>query len=242
MKVIDAHWEQRNLGCTTAELQLCNTADIQELSEWDSAPGNLYQYRVAKLSAQATESPWALAQLGYTYAESQFLLKCHRDDFLIPKGVERYLAYFTAEEQNTPETLAAINEQIERGMFTTDRIYLDPHFSHQQAAQRYINWIGDIAKGPCSLLSMLASNKPIGFTLSTLHGDTMKAILGGVYADYQGRGLILPLTVKEYQHSFEQASTITTAVSGNNPDILKAHLKMGFEITDIHHVYVKHVV
>ena len=36
-----------------------------------------------------------------------------------------------------------MEKELRSGLFDTDRVYLDPYFTKEQASNRYVNWIKD---------------------------------------------------------------------------------------------------
>ena len=122
--------------------------------------------------------------------------------------------------------------EIRKGIFKTDRIYLDPYFTHEQAAQRYVNWATDMLKRGHSAYKVMYRGETIGF---------FNGALGGVYSKFTGTGMGL----------FVQYSTLDAArhggqikaeavVSSNNPEVINLRIKLGCLIGKMNSVFVKH--
>ena len=70
MKIIEAVWEQRNLGVTCAEIEI--SASDTSNAVRNAVLSRHEQYLVAKVSPANTEVMFALQNMGFTYIETLF--------------------------------------------------------------------------------------------------------------------------------------------------------------------------
>ena len=138
MKVIDAIWEKRNLGVDCREIKIEKDDTIEEIKR--ELPQNESQYTVVKVPSGKFDVMFLLQEMGYTYVESSINLTHDLKDIKLNPIQQRImdsLSYSMMGKEDIEELFC----EIKKGVFSTDRIYIDPHFNHEQATNRYINWI-----------------------------------------------------------------------------------------------------
>jgi hypothetical protein len=137
---------------------------------------------------------------------------------------------------------ARLFAEIERGIFDSDRVSVDPRFTQAQAARRYVNWVRGAMNADSQVYEYLYKERPIGFSVIKDLGDgSMDPFLGGMYVDFKKSGLGINLFVKDLQIIASLGATSTVAtVSSNNPVVWKLYLQLGYSLREIKHVLVKH--
>ncbi len=239
MKIIDAFWEKRNLGIDTMEFEIESGDTLENIQQTISA--NEKQYNVVKVESGNFNIKNTLYKMGYIQAESMFKLVYNSKISSVTPAVKNIADRITYEPMNDDD-IEKMFREIERGMFTTDRIALDPHFSVKIANKRYINWIKDeIEKGAC-LLKGIYENDVFSFSIyKKLKNNTTFAFLGGTYLDYQSFGLAIPATYKNTRTiaSLERGKLISY-VSSNNYNSLVCDIAAGYIIKGVADVYIKH--
>ena len=80
-------------------------------------------------------------------------------------------------------------DEIRKGLFDSDRVFLDPFFSKEQARNRYINWVMDEAKRGKGLLKNIHKGKTIGFLDFVSKGMESSLFLGGIYLESRRGGI-----------------------------------------------------
>ena len=237
MKVIDAVWEKKNLGVTAAEIIIEAGDDIKEikcvLTNIDK------QYVVCKVISGFNEAASVVQDLGYKYIEDQIEVEHDLHEIKRNRIMQRLydsLDYSIMTEADLNE----LYQEIDRGMFDSDRISLDPYFSKEKAKQRYINWIIDLVNKGSKPYIMRYNGESAGFIiLTTDDGVTYKSVLGGGYEKFRKTGLGI---VQKEQEIVKElgGKKVVTSVSSNNVSQFKALIINGYVPVKIEQVFVKH--
>lgn len=248
MKCVNAEWELRNLGVKTIEISIEKKDSSLPTSEILKAVENFRQeydakYVVVKSDAKYPSISIDFQRAGFWLMENQISLKGIRRDLL--KAFEDYKKIFYDEvsyRAANDDDIQMIYSEIEKGMFTTDRIALDPYFGVSVANRRYILWMQDELKRGAFANIALYDNKPIGFFLDKILGEKkLSGLLGGIFKNQesQNSGAAYMYSSRIYFSESDWKET-KTAVSSNNLNILNLHLMFGHKIIGIQNVLVKH--
>ena len=239
LKVINAVWEKRNLGvdCHEIKIEINDTIDYIK----NELPKNEAQYTVVKVPSNRCDLNFLLQELGYKYIESSIHLTHDLKNINLNPIQQRILnsiGYETMDKFDIDKLFC----EIEKGIFTTDRIYVDPYFTHEQAANRYVNWISDELDKGCEIFKLTYKNDSIGFfTFKNIGNSTCYPFLAGMYNNYLNSGLGMSAIEKPLRETIKRNCTkVSTFVSSNNLKIFRIHLGLGFSLDDIHLVYAKH--
>ena len=230
MKIIDATWEKRNLGVTCYEIEF---TDEDKISDLEKIRDKFFerQYVVLKVpNSRADISAYVQVQ-GAKYIESLITFQCDLRTWKLPESLKDICALSSYEPMNDPDIEIMLDE-IRKGIFKTDRIYLDPHFTHEQAAQRYINWSMDMLnKGhiPCKVIYR---GEPVGF---------FNDALSGVYSKFTGTGmgLFVQYSCIDVVRSLGQTKAYAV-VSSNNPSVINLNIKLGRQIKSTKYIFIIH--
>ena len=239
MKIVDCHWEKRNLGVKTAEVSIESNEkiDFEEAHNIESK----FEYIVIKTPASKFAHYKDLCSIGYSYIETQFTIK----KVLKLSDLDQETRFpFDVKPVITNDDVQYVIDKINEGLFTTDRIALDPEFSIAKANTRYSNWLRDEIGNGAKLLDVLYEGKRIGFILLKEDENNVHVILHGIYKDYMGQHLGKALAIAPYlfkQKYNEDIINYETKVSSNNVGIMRILTKAGYYISDVAHVFVKHV-
>lgn len=239
MKIINAVWEKRNLDETCTEL-FCENNDSsetlrQELQKWNS------DYMVVEVPVGRVDFHRVLQECGYYYVETMFQIEKKLEQLhLRAEQIEKASHMtFTINDSLAKERTFA---EIRAGMFTTDRVTIDPYFKASQGAERYIGMLTDEFKRGADFMEFLYNEDPFGFACFRRSGETSyHQSLTGIYSAYRGNGYGFSLAYLPNKYLMELGiRTLTGAVSTNNTSSLQAHLRMGFLPIDTKYVFVKH--
>lgn len=130
-------------------------------------------------------------------------------------------------------------DEIRKGLFDSDRVFLDPFFSKEQARNRYINWVMDEAKRGKELLKNIHKGKTIGFLDFVSKGMESSLFLGGIYLESRRGGIgsivKVPQAVRERGGKKGRRS-----VSTNNPGQVRSLIMNGYIPESIIHTFIKH--
>ena len=247
MKCILAEWEQRNLGCRTIELTIEKSdtlLSMEEILQNLESQRREYQaqYSVIKVDTKYQHISQELQKNGHILIESQIGLKLDRES--ASEAYEKYKDLFPDVTYNAVDHAGVefILSEIEKGIFSTDRIALDPHFGIKIANQRYALWIQDELKRGAKIFLSYYKNQPIGFFLSRDCGKGyIKGLLGGLFTrkyTHNYGSLYIFSTLKSFLDG--NGKIDRTTVSSNNVPILQLHLMFGRRITNISNVFVMH--
>ena len=126
MKMIDAEWEQRNLGVSAVEIEVEPNDSFEDFQR--ALSGCDARYLVAKISVSRSDFLFGLPELGWRFVEAQESLSLQRSVYRVPKMLRRFddrCVYRLAE--NRDQARAALRH-FRDGSFDTDRVALDPMF------------------------------------------------------------------------------------------------------------------
>ncbi len=240
MKVIDAVWEQRNLGVSCYELQVLHNDDIAGLErEYSSLTEK--QYMVAKISSQNYRAVQFFQGKGYTFVETAITLEQQLKDINVSPRFQKIIEKCTWAEMDGSD-IEYMEREIAKNVFRTDRIYIDPAFTKEQAAQRYVFWIRDLtAAGHCPF-KVMYKGEPVGFFVNKeIKPGVYEGQLAAIYDGYEGTGMGFCVQYAGIGLALENKATRYTGhISGNNPGVMRILMSLGFGIKDLEYVFVKH--
>ena len=239
MEIIDAFWEQRNLGISCSEV----TADTG-----DTVKGMLEalalltsQYQVIKLPVSRYDLMRVVEQHGFSFIEGSMNV-VHNLKNVERNGLQKRLNDSMCYQEMDNDDVIKLYAELQKGVFITDRIYLDTFFSKEQAAQRYVYWLEDEVSRGAQLYKVSFKNQSMGFFVfkETCKGGCYP-FLSGLYeaAKTPGVGNVLLHKIIE-EASRRGLKFISSYISTNNLPVVKVHISEGFTISNINYVYIKH--
>ena len=240
MNVIDAWWDTRNLGIPCAEVNI-NREDRPSVCD-DLLQGiNGFEYITVKVPAGRIDIVSRLEREGFSFVECLIELDHDLQKIELPSFTARFDRVMSRElvaEGCEDE----VYDEIRRGLFSTDRVYLDPQFSSMIAAERYVNWLKDEVKRGSELYHVLYKDQRIGFFVYKEKADgAAYPFLASLYRDFFSSGLGINVVVEPMKLARERGcSRIDTFISSNNPPILRIHERLGFRVQDIFYVMTAH--
>lgn len=238
MKVIDAYWDTRSLGVKTVEI---NVSEEDTYEELDKTLEKLEAgYIVIKVPSGCSDIAMYVQSKGFIYIED--LISVEHDLHEVKRSVilqRMYdsMTYHVMDEDD----VQYLYSEVKKGMFTTDRISLDPKFGSEIAAKRYINWLKDLIDSGAVPYSLNYKDDREGFIILKNNEDgTYTSVLGAAYEKYRKSGLGI---VQKEQEIVKQlgGKKVLTAVSSNNASQVRALISNGYNISHIDHVFIKHI-
>ncbi|ORU00534.1 hypothetical protein D081_1057 [Anaerovibrio sp. JC8] len=247
MKCVNATWEERNLGVKTIEVSLekkdASLSDEDICGQIEDFRNNCQaKYVVVKTDTKYPRISQLLQKNKYLLIESQIGLKLTREDakekYELYKDVFPGISYSRVDNSQLEYVMSEIN----KGIFTTDRIALDPFFGVNTANKRYALWVQDEVRRGADIFFSCYNNYPIGFFLGKdLGNGNIKGLLGGIFVGENTRnygGLYLFSSIKCFLDGTGKVDR--TMVSSNNVPILQLHLMFGRKVTNISNVFIRH--
>lgn len=241
MDIINAFWEKRNLGIDCNEIKIEKSDTIDYIK--NELPKNESQYTVVKVPSARCDLNFLLQELGYMYIESSIHLTHDLKNISLSPIQQRILNTIGYEKMNESD-IDKLFYEIRKGIFTTDRIYIDPYFTHEQAANRYVNWISDEIKNGTNVYKLIHKDAAIGFfTFKDIGNNVCYPFLAGMYKDYLNSGLGLSTIEKPLKEAIKRNyKKYSTLISSNNVNTFSAHMTFGFVFKSIDNVYIKHKI
>ncbi len=237
MKIINAVWEQRNLGVDAAEIQFEMNDRIEDIA--DSFENVAAAYLVAKIPGGRGDLCEFVQDHEYRYIEDLIQVE-HDLHEPVRTPLHQRLYNATSYRKMTEEDIDILQREVMAGMFDSDRISQDYVFGKDVAAKRYCNWIHDLIEQGATPYVILYKEESTGFViLKTADGVYYESVLGGGYRRYRNTGLGL---IQKEQEIVRRAGgkRVTTHVSSNNPAQLRALMINGYVPMGIDHIFVKH--
>lgn len=242
MNIIDAHWDKKNLGVKTYEVIFSDNDTINDFVEVekDLIQNKKAKYLVLKIPANNSELLFGLPKLAYNFVEASMKLTLRKSNYHCPKFVARFDRNITVSQSDNME--AVLNE-INKGVFATDRISVDPNFSQEIANRRYSNWIKTLVDNGDPLYEVYLNKDPIGFfLLKRVNEKEVQGILTGLYEKYAKSGYGALIMKKLNDTVWDLGYTTYHAqVVSNNISALKTNLLFGSSIDSITYCYVKNI-
>lgn len=237
MKKIHATWEKRNMGIDCWEIEVESKDTVEEieneLAQYEK------DYTVVKVPVNMFEVYKLLMQKGYFFVET---LVHDSHDLEMPlmdelqKRIYQDMNFVVMQEEH----IQRLKSEIDKGMFSTDRIIIDSEFSSEQAHNRYKCWIEQELENGAIAYEMQYKGKPIGFYVLKRDGeDGYMLLFAGVYQNYANLGLSLYYSAIENTIK-DQKKFLSSSVSMNNKKSFAIHMHIGFVIDKTYYVFVKH--
>jgi len=239
VKIIDAIWEQRNLGVSCVEVTIEPTDTIADMRDKLANTGR--QYSVVKLPAGRVDAMFTLTALGFTFIEALVNVTWRRGPMELPKLQQRMddgvgYALMTDADKDV------LWRELRSGIHDTDRVAIDPRFSKEKAGERYVGWIQDELARGTDLYKMTLKDQAIGyFTMKHLGDGVYYPFLGGMYQSHRSSGLGFLVAHKpKHELVARDGKQISTFISTNNEPTIRMHVAHGFHFGQVTYVYVKH--
>ena len=162
MEKIEQTWEVRNFGFLSAEFRF----DVKDKPE-DISRSVLeckdYPYQVARVPVGRMHLAYLLQEYGFKFAETSVKLICSLKKLNLCvefQEIDRHIEVMSADS----EDLKMIYSVIKEGVFSNDKIALDPKFSIDISGNRFYHWCRDeVESGQSSVYVVTYENKKIGF-------------------------------------------------------------------------------
>lgn len=243
MKVTNCIWEIENIGVETAEISIdsINNLDMNELVNLEKS----FKYIVIKTPVNQFGLASLLRRSGYDYMESQFYISkkfkdFNREDRLV-KPLFPLVSFDTIDSnEDFEETILKITP----GMFSTDRIAIDPYFGMEKSRNRYVNWMRtEFEKKEAVFIKFFYDGDNVGVGMHKLNNGILTGLVGGVFEQYQDEGLGMLTPAAPFIYAYKGGDPfkkMVTCISSNNMPVIQFYNYLGFQINDLKYVFIKH--
>lgn len=248
MKIIDADWEVRNLGCKTVEVAIEKndrekTLDALCAELAQAIRAHEARYVVVKVDTRYSDISLRLQHEDYDLIEVQAINRLMRE--AAEQALKRFAPFVegVGYRAAAPEDVDMVVREVKKGIFTTDRIALDPQFGIEIANLRYANWILDeVARGTVLYLATY-NDAPIGFFINRKkERGRVQGLLTGLFTDEAVQGFGSLLDYASYQEMLDHGMRVLEGgVSMNNPRVVQIHQAYGQITTRLLNVFIKHL-
>ena len=215
MEIVDAVWEQRNLGVSCAEITI-HDGDLLEHIE--SSLNNLNkEYLVVKVPTHMPKVNDLLQENGFRFIETT--IDCvNLAEAPILDNVQKRVVDSLSYSEMHKDDFNQLFDEIKNNMFEDDRISVDQNFTQDQANNRYIGWINDEIDLGSKIYKICFKENIIGFfLLKKKENNSLVAVLGGIYKKYRSYGFGFSIDYLQILEGIKQkVSKIRTSFSTNN--------------------------
>jgi hypothetical protein len=239
MIVVDAHWEIRNLGKKTVEIEIEKDDLLDDIINFFN--NNLYEYCVVKLPPSRIDLIFPIQSLGFKFAE---ILNSAKITTMVLPSLSKIEIRILNDLSYAPMTKSEIDEMffmLGENLFETDRIAIDPLFGIKKSNNRYVGLITDEINQGAIVYSVKFRLNNVGFFLIREKGNVSYSSLAGIYKDFQNKGFGTFLIYFEILESSKRGlKELNTAFSSNNLGAQGIHQRLGFEIKKSVSIFTKH--
>lgn len=240
MRIVDAHWELRNLGVTTQEVEIESSDKPEEIRK--AILSLTSDYQVVKAPSTNFEFYSLLSECGFSFVEAMIKVSYSLKTLSCPPLIKRFSNEITYNEMDDSE-IGLMQEQIKAGIFKTDRVALDLRFSSAQAANRYIMWMNDELTRGSKLFTYKYKGQPVGFScIKETSPDVYYPVLGGVYNSGKALPFGSVILYKQLEIARDlRGKDLYTYISSNNPAVVRIYSTLGYVFEDCNYVFIKHM-
>jgi len=237
MRIVNATWEERNLGVTTTEI----TIERDDCPEYVNRQLSLIEseYSVVKIPSGMADALQAVQNKGYKFVEDMIHVEHDLSEITMSPVLKR-LYEKTSYREMTDSDFEQLQVEISKGMFENDRVSNDAFFAKGVSSKRYMNWTKDLRNRCARFFVITYGAESTGFvTLEKKDNATYYSVLGGGYEKFRKSGLGIIQKEPEITRKLG-GKRLITSVSSNNAGQLKALIMNGYKPYAIDHVLVKH--
>lgn len=199
-------------------------------------------YRVVKIPTNLTEPLLKIQSEGFTFIE--VLTVCEHDDQLPPLSpLQKRIFDELRCELITESNRELLSQGINQFMFQTDRVAIDPHFSEEQAASRYMGWLVDEEKNGGAVMQLMLKEKFLGFfVFRQIDEQNYVCNLAGLMPGSQTFGVGFFLNYFQILELINRGGKILISTfSSNNRGASAIHLSIGYTLRQQYYVFVQHM-
>lgn len=227
-------YEKRNLGVDACKFVVNIEDNPDEFVEVIRKCNVTYQEAIIPINH--LRALHMFEECGFYFMENSIQLSAERKQISIPRVAERFLNATTYTPANS-EQIEIIKRHVESsGLFSTDKIALNPHFGKAVAGKRYRLWIEDMLQTGEICYAITYNDILYGFEIVSVENGNVELKLGSAFKD-KGAGLSMITSTASYNYwKNSEVKKVTTNVSSNNLNILKLHEMYGLKVSNMSYV------
>ena len=243
MVFVDCFWEKGNLGERVCELTYAQ--DEVFCPDVIDRLSDTYSYQVIKVAAGNVPFILELQKKEFSFIETQIDWIVKLKDFNTGHPlIGRFLPSLLFEDIKDTLIFEEMLSRVDEGMFSSDRIALDPHYGFDVGRNRYCNWMRNEFGKESSFFSYITyDGTRIGFLMLKVNNSRGHGALAGIFKEYQdlGFGILTASSMPLYiiDRSLD-VKVYETSTSSNNTANTKIYSTLGFQLKSMHYVFVKH--
>ena len=200
-----------------------------------------YDYCVCKVPVGRYEIYDLLQKRGFVFCEGMCTLVRDMRPVEIPDSRKALNDSLYLEQMNDSDFERMI-QGVSSGMYYLDRISLDPHFTKEQSANRFANWLRQERTNGNEFYKLMCDDEYVGYLdLKRLNDTEYQDVMTGIFPEYRGHGYAMGYTTKLIDMLRDRGvEKVYGDISTNNTPSLQSRLRYGFHIDKIVYVFVKH--
>jgi hypothetical protein len=224
MKIIDAFWEERNLGLKVCEIifDINEFLDVDKILELEKS----YDYIVAKVPGDCVDMVQNLERHQFRYLENQQIVYVSTEELsIINEEWRKRFQNIYCKKVSCKTDLKFICDQIRKGLYIKGRISADPDIEPGISDLRIVNWLNDLAVKENVLICKLVKDESIigYFALEKIDGIHFNVVQAGIFRDYQNQGFsfLIPYYILRMAKE-NKIKGVFASISSNNIDMLNS--------------------
>lgn len=237
MKYVETQYEQRNLGVTACKFYIEREDDPTQFV--DRIRQCREEYQEASVEPGNIRAVHALEDIGFRMMETIIYLAAPARELVIPRMAERFVPDVSCAPATPQETEIALEYIRDRGIFTTDKIALNPKFGIDKAGYRYFQWANQMLKSGCICYSYKYKGEVFGFDIVSRIGGTANLELGTAYIEKGAAPAVICSAARTQYWKNSDITKLETAVSSNNIGVLKTHEMCGLKVVGTKYILAK---
>ena len=138
INIKEAFWEKSNLGVTVHEVTVNENTKITELDPILNLNSDLIYVKVHHNNFDVIKE---LSIQNFLFIENQFKIQKRLQKVFIPELFIKTLRFLDTQVISSKKEYEIIFNELDKGLFTSDRFAVDENFGVKVSNFRYKNWI-----------------------------------------------------------------------------------------------------
>jgi hypothetical protein len=239
--ITENHWEYKNLSKLSAEIHLFDNDHLNNQKDLSKLKSK-FEHIVAKVPLSNCRTLALLNQNNFKFDELQFLMEISLKK---TENIDKCLLKSFVSKANhikvqNDADINIIIDNINRGMFHTDRFSINPNFGKDVSSKRYTNWVKYILSQKGEIYTIICKDKPIGFMMFDNNSEYLNYLLGGLFPDIQDMHYGVQIIAQPLDLMINLGlPKMQSRVSSNNPEVISLYkyFNFSFNLNDSYYVF-----